>query len=100
METVNASRYRYRGLRQRSLLPYPLPAILIRYPNPVEPLPHANNPQRRSGPDVKYVSGSLANLDQKLKRNLTEKVGKREKETQCEIMAVIPGLIRRKKASR
>ena len=41
-------------------------------------LPHANNPQRRSGPDMKYVSGSSANLDQV---NVTEKVTKREKDT-------------------
>ena len=95
METVNASRYRYRGLRQRPCflsLPQQLSSsdILILWS-----LPHANNPQRRSGSDMKYVSGSLADLDQKLstqlKWNLTEKVAKREKKTQCEIMAVIPG---------
>ena len=41
-------------------------------------LPHANNPPRRSGPDMKYVSGSSTNLDQV---NVTEKVTKREKDT-------------------
>ena len=102
LETVKARWYRYHGLRQR-FPPLLSSSDILILCSPA----HAHNPQRRSGPDMKYVSGSLANLDQKLstqfKWKLTEKVAKREKFREKDRMwnyGLIPGLITRKKSRR
>ena len=69
LETVKARWYRYHGLRQR-FPPLLSSSDILILCSPA----HAHNPQRRSGPDMKYVSATHSpNLDQTLRWNLRGK---------------------------
>ena len=99
LETVKARWYRYHGLRQR-FPPLLSSSDILILCSPA----HAHNPQRRSGPDMKYVSATHSpNLDQTLKRGTWERKRQQREisiKTQCEIPASIVVLIKRGKKRR